>query len=506
MKKGFCLVVAFLILFMSFSCAEGPAAGNVPPAFGGGPENGLPPQMPEGQPPEAPPEGMPGGTPPSGKLPEKPDGQMPGFPPEGMPGGMGGPGGTSAPTSWNAVYAFSEDTSLSNQEIISEGNDESALWVSGGQTALSGAAIRRESDSSSGGDSASFYGVGAAVLVTDGKLTLSDSEITTNADGGAGVFAYGSGIAYVDDCTITTERGTSGGIHVAGGGTLYANNLTVVTNGASSAAIRSDRGGGTMIVNGGSYTSNGSGSPSVYVTADITVNQAKLNATGSEALCLEGRNSVALNDCTLEGNMPDQSQNDNTWTVIVYQSMSGDSEIGKGSFSMNGGKLISHNGGIFYTTNTVSDFFLKNVEILSAADCEYLLRCTGNTNQRGWGRNGANGAECNFTCEEQELSGTILWDSISTLDLSLNSGSIYSGAILDDETCAGNGGSGSCSLTIDETSTWIVSGNSVMTSLTNKGRIMDTNGLSVTVQNPDGQILVQGDSAYIITVNDFITD
>ena len=156
--------------------------------------------------------------------------------------------------------------------------------------------------------------------------------------------------------------------------------------------------------------------------------------------------------------------------------------------------------------NTVSDFFLKNVEIVPADDCEYLLCCTGNTNQRGWGRNGANGAECTFTCEEQELSGTILWDSISALVLHLGSGSIYSGAILDDETCAGNGGSGSCSLTIDETSTWIVSGNSVMTSLTNKGRIMDTDGLSVTIQSPDGQTLVHGDSPYIITVNDFITD
>lgn len=202
------------------------------------------------------------------------------------------------------------------------------------------------------------------MLVTEGELTVSDSTITTDAEGGAGVFAYGSGVAHVSNCTISTECGTSGGIHVAGGGTLYADQLTVTTNGSSAAAIRSDRGGGTMIVNGGSYTSNGSGSPAVYVTADITVNQAELNATGSEALCLEGRNSIVLNDCVLEGNMPDQAQNDNTWNVILYQSMSGDSEIGKGTFTMNGGKLISHNGGIFYTTNTVSEFHLKNVEIM----------------------------------------------------------------------------------------------------------------------------------------------
>ena len=46
------------------------------------------------------------------------------------------------------------------------------------------------------------------------------------------------------------------------------------------------------------------------------------------ALCLEGLNAVRLYDCTLSGDMPDQAQNDNTWTVILYQSMSGDAQVG----------------------------------------------------------------------------------------------------------------------------------------------------------------------------------
>ena len=39
-------------------------------------------------------------------------------------------------------------------------------------------------------------------------------------------------------------------------GRTHANNLTVETSGRSSAAIRTDRGGGTVVVDGGSYTSN----------------------------------------------------------------------------------------------------------------------------------------------------------------------------------------------------------------------------------------------------------
>lgn len=114
---------------------------------------------------------------------------------------------------------------------------------------------------------------------------------------------YGDGVAMVSDTTISTTQDTSGGIHVAGGGTLYAKNLTVTTKGESSAAIRSDRGSGTMVVDGGTYVSSGVGSPAVYVTADITIHEAALAATGSEALCLEGLNSVRLYDCDLTGNM-----------------------------------------------------------------------------------------------------------------------------------------------------------------------------------------------------------
>jgi hypothetical protein len=69
--------------------------------------------------------------------------------------------------------------------------------------------------------------------------------------------------------------------------------------------------------------------------------------------------------------MHDDSQNDCTWTVILYQSMSGDSEIGCSTYQMVGGTLTSTNGGIFYTTNTESEFVISDVEIISADDSEF---------------------------------------------------------------------------------------------------------------------------------------
>lgn len=419
-----------------------------------------------------------------------------------MGGGMGG--GQSAPSSYEAVNTYSEDTSLSNESITSTGTDENAILVTDqANVSLDNVTIDRTSTDSTGGDSSSFYGVGAAILATDGTVDITNSTITTNASGGAGVFAYGNGVINVSDTTIQTTQDTSGGIHVAGGGTLHATNLTVETNGGSAAAIRSDRGGGTMTVNGGSYTSNGSGSPAVYCTADIDIQNATLTATGSESVCIEGLNSLKLTDCDLTGDMPENEQNDCTWTVILYQSMSGDSEVGNSTFNMTGGSLTSQNGGLFYTTNTESTFYLSDVDITYSDSNDFFLKCTGNSNARGWGQSGANGADCIFTADNQDMTGNIIWDSISKLDFDMTNGSTLIGAFVQDESNAGNGGDGYANLTIDKTSTWIVIGDSTLSSLTNHGLIEDADGKTVTIKDANGNVLVEGTSNYTITVDSY---
>ena len=282
-----------------------------------------------------------------------------------MGGGQGGPGSqASGVDSYDTANEYSSDETVSDTSLESTGTDENAALVSNGaEVTFNNDAISRTSSDSQGGDKSSFYGVGAAVLATDGTAYVKDSTVTTDSKGGAGLFAYGDGTVYAADTDITTQQDTSGGIHAAGGGTLYAWDLSVETNGESSAAIRSDRGGGTMVVDGGTYTSNGVGSPAVYCTADIAVNNAELTANGSEAVCIEGLNSLRLYNSNLIGNMSDDDQNDTTWTVILYQSMSGDSEVGNSTFQMDGGTITSKNGGLFYTTNTECTIALKDVDI-----------------------------------------------------------------------------------------------------------------------------------------------
>ena len=234
----------------------------------------------------------------------------------------------------------------------------------------------------------------AALLATNGAtVTIKNAAITSSAQNGNGVFSYGSGTTvYISDSTITTTADNSGGIQTTGGGTTNASRLTVETAGNSSAAIRSDRGGGTVNVDGGSYTSNGYNSPAVYSTANITVKNASLIANNSEALVIEGENSITLENCSVTGNMSDSkgtSSDENVHNVMIYQSMSGDADVGTSVFSMTGGSLTSNSGDMFYITNTHCLLTLSGVSLTNYDAEGVLLRVVGNSASHGWGTAGS---------------------------------------------------------------------------------------------------------------------
>lgn len=411
------------------------------------------------------------------------------------------------PKSYNSVNEINTTLDIIDETISSSKKDENAVLINGGELSMGNTTIRRTSNETGNASQSSFYGVGAAVLATKGIAYINNTRITTNAEGGAGVFSYKDGVIYIADSTINTKLDASGAIHVAGDGKLYAWNLTASTAGASSAAIRSDKGGGTMIVNGGTYTTSGIGSPAIYSTANIFVNKATLTAKNSEGICIEGKNSVNLYGCNLTSNMREDDQNNGlSWTVILYQSNSGDAKAGTTSFTMKDGSIDSQNGGLFYTTNTTSNIYLENVDITQERG-DWVLRATTNYNVRGWGKAGANGANCTFTGVNQVLVGDVVWDSFSNLDFRLLNGSSWTGAFLDDEEPIGeNPGKGMANITISKDSTWVVTADATITNLTSAGNIVDSDGELVTIKDKDENILVEGTSPLTLTVSNYSTE
>lgn len=389
-------------------------------------------------------------------------------------GAPGGAPGASA-TVDHGTYSNKADADATGVTYESTKDTENAVRVQdGAKVTLSNITINKLSGAAGTGDTSNFYGGNAGLLAMDkANVTINKATVNTTANGANGIFSYGEGTTVtVNDSTIRTTQNSSGGIMVTGGGTMYVNNCDIETQGGSSAALRTDRGGGTLVVNGGKYVSNGNGSPAIYCTADITVSDATLNATTSEAVVVEGKNSVTLKNCNVSGKMiKDNVQN--IQNVMIYQSMSGDAATGKSSFVMEGGSLTGYTGDMFYVTNTSCIVKLKGVKLTPATDV--LLKVAGNDARNGWGVVGKNGGQCEFTADNQEMNGKIIVDNISTLDFSLTNESNFNGTIN-----SSNEG-GTVNVNIDSTSKWTLTGDVYLTGLTGITDNIITNGYKVYV-------------------------
>ena len=264
-----------------------------------------------------------------------------------------------------------------------------------------------------------------------------------------------------------------------GGGVTYAYDLDITTSGRSSAAIRSDRGGGEVYVDGGTYTSNGLGSPAIYSTADIQVENAVLTSNLSEGVCIEGLNSIELTDCDLTADNTQMNGNATFLdSIMIYQSMSGDADSGTSHFTMTGGSLTSKSGHVFHVTNTNAVITLNGVEITNEDSDNILLSVCAD----GWS-GGSNVATLNAV--SQELSGAVKVGNDSELTMELTEGSTFEGLV--DGTITNAKGetvsteTGTVSVTLDGTSTWILTGDSYVTQFNGDAANVTGNGYTLYV-------------------------
>lgn len=360
---------------------------------------------------------------------------------------------------------YVEDTIVQYGDFTSTSSDENAILVNGANVTITDSTITKTGDSD-GGDDSNFYGTNSAILAKNGSsLTLKNLTVSTTAKGANGVFSYGGSATTnnsssdgttitISDSTITTTGDNAGGIMTTGGGTTIASNLTITTSGTSSAAIRTDRGGGTVNVDGGTYTTNGKGSPSIYSTATINVKNATLVSTASEGIVIEGKNHVTLENCTLTDSNTTLNGKSTTYkNIFLYQSMSGDAASGNSSFTAKDSTITTNIGDTFYVTNTSATINLENNTITNNDSTGNFLRIQKDS----WGKSGSNGGDVAMNLTNQKVSGNIVVDSISTLVLNLTTSS-YEGILNGDNTAK------SITLTLDANSTIKLLGDSYVTS------------------------------------------
>ncbi len=393
----------------------------------------------------------------SAKENEKPDDRQPPEKPDGeKPDGEPGEGEKKVKINYNGATVFSEDATDENKSYSSNTTLQNAILVSGGNVIIKNPNVIKSGATTS--ENADFYGTNAAILAYgEANLEISGGSINTKAQHANGLFSYGPSVVTISDATIYTSAANSGAIMVAGGGTLTATNITATTDGDSSAPIRSDRGGGTMTVNGGTFTSNGVGSPAVYSTANVSVNDATLVSTKSEGVVVEGANSVSLKNVTLTDTNNTLNGNSETYkNIFIYQSMSGDAEEGAGVFSAADSTLVTNNGDDFFITNTKAEINLSNTIITHNSTGAFLRVQSGK-----WGSSGENGGQVTLNASDEEFYGDIVLDNISTIEINLTEGSYYRGTL--------NGGNTAKSATIhlSKESVFVLEGDSYIESLTN---------------------------------------
>lgn len=500
--------------------------GGTPPEkpSGGSDNGGTPPEKPSGSsdnggtPPEKPSgSGDNGGTPP--EMPsDSGNGQSAG----NAPGGSAPSGGGADTQSYDYSGTLSGTLTADGSEKASDGETVSAedadvnaaLAENGGTLTITKGTLQKSGDDTNG-DNCNFYGLNSILLSSgEGSMAyISDSELSADSEGSNGIFATDSGTVYANSDTITTTAGNSRGLDSTYGGTIVANDMTISTQGDHCAALATDRGGGSVSVTNSKLTTAGSGSPLLYSTGDIEVDNVTGTASGSQIAGMEGLNTILIWNSDLASTNTSTTGSDPVANgVIIYQSTSGDAETTTGetaTFQAVDSSLSSsiESGAMFYVTNTTANILLENTDLSFDSSKANLLQIEGN-DSNNWGSAGSNGGTVTFTARGETLSGDISVDTISSLDLYLLDGTTYTGAMTIKENADGGTASDApITVNLSSDSTWVVTGDTTISALNAEdgAKIVDSDGKTVTIVC-DGKTVVEGDSDITVTVTGTYSD
>lgn len=384
---------------------------------------------------------------------------------------VGGGGEQTSNVTTSGATTITDTQSLTNATLTtSEADVSTVIAENGGNATISNSVISKTGNTSNTSNS-EFYGLNAGALAkANSSITITDSSISTSGNGANAAFATGSDSNItLKNVKIATTGNSSRGLDATYGGTINADSVDINTEGAHCAAVATDRGEGTITVTNSELNTAGEGSPCIYSTGSISVSNSIGKSTGSSISVIEGKNSIILNNDTLEASGLGRATGgiDNCG-VMIYQSMSGDAGTGVGTFTANDSKLsilsdssVYTTAPMFFSTNTNSIINLKNTELSFGSG--KLLVASGNTGE--WGAAGSNGANVIFNAEDEKLEGDISADNISTISITLKNSTLKG-------TINGDNSAKSVTISLDSSSKWTVTGTSYITSITDDDKTL----------------------------------
>lgn len=391
-----------------------------------------------------------------------------GNPPMSTPNGPA-PKAEANPNTFTGTTVVTENKSIAHELMSNTTSDQNAFIGKNKAIVNIENSVFDKTGNTTSNDNSNFHGQNAVVLGIDGsQINIKGSNITSNSNGSNAVFATGEGsVITVENTNIHTKSDSSRGLDATYKGTVNGKHLTITTEGAHSATLATDRGEGTITAEAAKLTTSGEGSPIIYSTGNITADYITGEAKNSEIGVVEGKNSITLTNSNVTG------YKDNGF--MLYQSFSGDAESGIARLKAENNALTSHATGAFiYVNNTTAEVNLTG-NTISTPNTTTLVKAAADSR---WGKTGENGGHLTLHASNQSLNGNIVADAISTIALDMTNGSNLVGAVNTNNTAK------EVTVKLSKDSTWTLTGDSYVKSLTNEdttGENIHLNGYKLVV-------------------------
>ena len=331
-----------------------------------------------------------------------------------------------------AYVVDGKSVELTGGTYTSSGTDRNVfLVINGGSLKISNAKIVKTGDASKSdskrssdvSDDYNFYGINSVILVVgeESSAQISDCIITSDCSGANAVFSTAGANVNVNNVQITTTGNSSRGVYATYDGTINADHVDITTSGAHCAPIATDRGGGHVAVTNSKVQCSGDGSPCIYSTGEIKVENVVGVSTGAQAAVIEGKNSITMTSC-------DFTVSGGNNGVMLYQSMSGDASdkdatASCSTLTMTGTTIRnSTDGAMFYITNTTSVINLEGGNTLECKNGKLVNAAIGR-----WGKDGSNGGNLSLNIKGDKISSSVTADDISSVAVNVLDGGEFNG-------------------------------------------------------------------------------
>ena len=365
-----------------------------------------------------------------------------------------------------AIVEITNDQKASALTKESVDDDTSVIQVSNQSNYIaSNLNLIKSNGKSTDTESSFYYGLNSAFIVKDSSnVELKESNITTNTKYSSGFFIIGpSSTALLENVTIKTTNEHSDGITLSDTSELIAEKVNITTEKENSNAIKVINENSSVKINSSKLCTSGINSSLFYSSGKIEATNIEGNSNSSLGI-IEGINSLSIIESKLTTNAVGLNNNEKfNSAIFIYKedSKNASANISNAALTIKDSELSINKESkkyeiapMFYLTNTKAIINITNSKLNFGSNI--LLKVESNNE---FGDIGDNGADVTFTATDEVLNGNIIVDELSKVRLNLNN-TKFKGQINK------NNVSKNIDVTFDTNSSWTLTGNSYVNTLT----------------------------------------